>query len=425
MCFFPFENYLDTLIQKSGDGYIPRILTPSLPEWCRTSGGHEIEPNDQPTTSGSNKRDISYVAVGQSAKRPCEASETTSTPQFFVRLPEVMPVLDKSSLDKIRQKYRQLCGWTRRGFPGRHPVCMNRGNYEMISQSPYMVTWKPVGKRYMMLIEQQNKVYMLDNGDNLFTVDHIQFPCDVKCTSHLKDTLVDGEFVIDKVEGSYKLSFLINDIITYNSENVSKKQFSERLRLISQSIVKIRNSAITKGHIKKATQPFSIRTKYFFDLSEVNKLVSPEYIATVPYEVEGFIFLPKQDPYTPGECRRVLKWKETETVEFRLKISDTRLGKEAHLFLNHMDRSFATMPYLPTLQEYDNKIISCSYENGQWHFYRLRDDRPCPNSKQSAKGVIDAIQKQVTKEALCDLIKKSIEDHVHSDHSSSTTKKIS
>jgi hypothetical protein len=83
------------------------------------------------------------------------------------------------------------------------------------------------------------------------------------------------------------------------------------------------------------------------------------------------------------------------------------------------------MPYLPTLQEYDNKIISCSYENGQWHFYRLRDDRPCPNSKQSAKGVIDAIQRQVTKEALCDLIKKSIEDHVHNDHSSSTTKKIS
>jgi hypothetical protein len=46
------------------------------------------------------------------------------------------------------------------------------------------------------------------------------------------------------------------------------------------------------------------------------------YLATVPYEIEGFIFLPEQDPYTPGEYPRVLKWKENDTIEFRLKISD-------------------------------------------------------------------------------------------------------
>jgi mRNA-capping enzyme len=416
------------LIQKSGDAYIPRILPSALPERCLTSAGHEVEPNDEPNTSGSNKRICSYVASDQSAKRACEASKTTTTPQFFVPLPEVMPVVDKSSLDNIRQKYRQLCGWHRRGFPGRHAVYMNRGNYRMISQLPYKVTWKPVGKRYMMLIEQQNKVYMLDQGEYLFTVDDIQFPYDVECTSHLKSTLVDGEFVIDKVDGSYKLSFLINDIITYNNRSVRTEPFSDRLKFISQSIVNIRNSAIKKGHIKKTTQPFSIRTKDFFDLSEVNKLISPTYLATVPYEVEGFFFLPEQDPYTPGECQRFLKWKENETIEFRLKISNkssrtsTLLEKEAHLFLNHMDRPFATMPYSPTLQQYDNKIISCSYENDQWHFYRLRDDRPFPNSEKSARNAMDAIKRPVTKEALCDLIKKSIKDHVHSDHSSSTTK---
>jgi mRNA-capping enzyme len=322
-----------------------------------------------------------------------------------------MPVYDKSLLNDIQQKYRRLCGWTRRGFPGFHPVHMHRGNYQMILRTPYMVTWKPVGKRYMMLIEEEDKVYMLDQGDHVFTVDHIQFPCDVECTSHLKNTLIDGEFVIDKVDGLNKPRFLINDIIMYNDKNVSKKPFPDRLELISQLIVNIRNKAITKGYIKKATQPFSIVEKPFFDSLQVPKLLSSKFLATIPHEVEGFIFLPKYNSYSPGECPWVLKWKENETIDFLLRISvnSSKIGalpeKKAYLFLNRMDTPFATIPYFPNLQEYDNKIISCSYKDSQWHVYRLRDDRLCPNSEKTAENIMDAVKRPVTREALCDLIR--------------------
>ena len=267
-------------------------------------------------------------------------------------------------------------------------------------------------KRYLMLIDKENKIYMLDNGDNLFTIGHIQFPYDVMCTSHLKDTLVDGELVIDNVDGSAKPQFLINDIITYNGENVSNKPFPDRLLFISQSIVDIRNEAIRKDRLKNTMEPFSVRSKPFFGLSAVNRLLSPEFLASVPHEVDGLIFVPEKDPYKSGECPCLLKWKENETVEFRLKIivnsskKDAVPEKTAQLFLNKMTTPYATMPYLPNLQEYDNKIISCSYKDKQWHFQRSRDDRPFPNSEKSAMETIDALKRSVTREALCELIKK-------------------
>ncbi|CAF1615293.1 unnamed protein product [Rotaria magnacalcarata] len=383
----------------------------AIPKFCLTSSDQKVESNDQPTTSGGNKRSNSNYASDQSAKRCRAASPKSSTPQFFVPLRDVVPVCVNPLMDNIRNKYRRLCGWTRRGFPGTHPVCMHRGNYDMILQSSYLISWKSVGKRYMMLIEDKDKVYMLDQGDNLFSVDHIQFPCDAEYTSHLKDTLVDGEFIIDNADGSNEPSFWINDIITYNGQNVSKKTFPQRLTLIFQSIVNIRNKAIGNGHIKKATQPFSIRNKYFFGLSEVNNLLSRNFIETIPHEIDGLLFLPEKDAYKSGECLRVLKWKENETIEFRLKITvnSSKISglpeKNADLFLNHENDPYATMRYLPNLEQYDNKIISCSYKDSQWHFHRLRDDRPCPNSKQTAKSVIDAVKRPVTRETLCGLRK--------------------
>ncbi|CAF1080090.1 unnamed protein product [Didymodactylos carnosus] len=186
------------------------------------SSGYKVESNDQCTTRGYNKRSYSNDASDQSAKRFCEALQSASAPQFFVRLREVRTVYEPPLL-AIQQKYRRLCGWHRRGFPGSHPVCMHRENYEMILQSSYMVTWKSVGKRYMMLIEEKDKVYMLDQGDNVFAIDHIQFPCNAEYTSHLKDTLVDGELVIDNVDGSDKLRCNRNPI------KVSLPKFYENL----------------------------------------------------------------------------------------------------------------------------------------------------------------------------------------------------
>ncbi|CAF4242247.1 unnamed protein product, partial [Rotaria magnacalcarata] len=52
----------------------------AIPKFCLTSSDQKVESNDQPTTSGGNKRSNSNYASDQSAKRCRAASPKSSTP---------------------------------------------------------------------------------------------------------------------------------------------------------------------------------------------------------------------------------------------------------------------------------------------------------------------------------------------------------
>ena len=275
-------------------------MKPTFLERSLTNTDYEVESNDHFTPGGGNKRFWPTGASYQPTKRYRTESGRKVPRKFFAPLLEVNLVRWRELREKVQQKYQRLCKWTHYSFPGPYPVWMHLGNYEKILESPYVVTWKSVGKRYMMLIEEVGKVYMFDEGNGLFSVDHIQFPFDAKYSSHLKDTLVVGEFVFDNVDGLFKPSFWVNDIIYYNGRDVSDKPFKDRLKLISESIVRIRDSAIEKGHIKKAMQPFMIKNKEFFRLSAVPKLLSPGFLATIPHKIDGLFF--------PARKRSIHAW---------------------------------------------------------------------------------------------------------------------
>ena len=68
----------------------------------------------------------------------------------------------------------------------------------------------------MMLIDEENKIYMFDRDNNVFEISQLRFPKDVECTSHLSNTLVDGELVIDIVNGAKLPRYLIYDIVYYD-----------------------------------------------------------------------------------------------------------------------------------------------------------------------------------------------------------------
>jgi hypothetical protein len=56
----------------------------------------------------------------------------------------------------------------------------------------FIIYHKYFNYRYMMLIEDENQMYMLDRNNNVFQIDHLRFPKDSDCTRHLINTLVDG-----------------------------------------------------------------------------------------------------------------------------------------------------------------------------------------------------------------------------------------
>ena len=47
---------------------------------------------------------------------------------------------------------------------------MTKENLELLSQKPYMVSWKADGTRFLMLIQEKDKVYMLDRDNAVFKV---------------------------------------------------------------------------------------------------------------------------------------------------------------------------------------------------------------------------------------------------------------
>ncbi|CAF2356122.1 unnamed protein product [Rotaria sp. Silwood2] len=385
------QDYLDKLIEKFSTKNFISILAPLRPVWCLEN---KIVTLNEKKRKYNDKDDQKPNKVFH---------QQNSNPVFAVDLIDVKPICFQSIIDNIRLKCQQMCGWNRSTFPGSQPVSMDYTNYQTIFLSPYMVSWKADGTRYMMLIESENKIYMLDRNNDVFQINHLYFPKDSDCTRHLTNTLIDGEFVIDNDHGIKIYRYLVYDIVIYENENVGQRSFTERLDIIRHSIVNIRNEAIAKGHINKSLEPFSIRNKEFWDLSTTSKLLSPAFQSKISHGCDGL-------PYHSGRSTHVFKWKENNTIDFRLQIRQTRGSQEknALLYVHGMSKPFASMRYSPELDQYKNQIIECYYHSGEWYLYRHRPDKLYPNALTTADGVTTAIKRPITKDILCSLIEENI-----------------
>lgn len=175
----------------------------------------------------------------------------------------------------------------------------------------------------MMLIDGENENYFFDRDHNAFHIAGVRFPHRKDFNRHLTNTLIDGEMVIDKVNGVDIPRFLIYDIIKFEGQDVGQMPFHPvRLNCILNEIIQPRNVAITEGRLNKALEPFSIRRKEFWDVTQACSLLGEKFGKMLSHEPDGLIFQPSKEPYTAGRCDEVLKWKplELNSVDFRLKI---------------------------------------------------------------------------------------------------------
>lgn len=78
-----------------------------------------------------------------------------------------------------------------------------------------------------------------------------------------------------------------------------------------------------QGIIDQARQPFSIRHKGFWDITQARALLGPKFAKTLSHDPDGLIFQPAKESYVAGACPEVLKWKPStlNSVDFRLKIA--------------------------------------------------------------------------------------------------------
>lgn len=154
----------------------------------------------------------------------------------------VQLVTDQPRLGKLQAMVQKMCKFDGSGFPGSQPVSMDMKNIQLLAEKPYRVSWKADGTRYMMLIHKENEVYFFDRDNACFQVTGMRFPCHEDLNTHICDTLIDGEMVIDKVNGLSYPRYLVYDVICYNGIDYMDYNFYSdtlfcRLKCIREYIV--------------------------------------------------------------------------------------------------------------------------------------------------------------------------------------------
>uniref|UniRef100_UPI0037E8D94D mRNA-capping enzyme n=1 Tax=Semicossyphus pulcher TaxID=241346 RepID=UPI0037E8D94D len=399
-------DYLKELFRRYDDEeHAPPA--PALPEWCfDDEDGGEVDDDGNavgresgPSSSGSSH-----------GKRKKEKLKLGAVFLEGITVKGVTQVTTQPKLGDIQRKCQEMAEWEKSGFPGAQPVSMDRQNLRFLEKTPYKVSWKADGTRYMMLINGKNEVFMVDRDNSIFHLANLEFPFRKDPRIHLANTLLDGEMIIDKVNGHPVPRYLIYDIIKFNGQPVGQCDFNIRLLCIEKEIISPRMEKMKTGQIDKTKEPFSVRNKPFFDIHASRKLLEGSFTSQVSHEVDGLIFQPC-GRYKAGRCDDILKWKppNLNSVDFRLKI--TKVGGEGLLpqtvgllYVGNYDRPFANMKATKELKQYDSKIIECTFANNTWVFMRQRVDKSFPNSYDTAMAVCKSIQEPVTKEILLEYV---------------------
>ncbi|XP_055628803.1 mRNA-capping enzyme [Toxorhynchites rutilus septentrionalis] len=427
------QDYLLELFRRYGDEE-DTPPAPPLPDWCHddTPGNGNASTADDPSNrcnlnDDEDNEDYNHPSgVKRELEGECSNSDRPSkrkksrrefvkkNAKFMDGVPGVTVVSDLSRLGQLQQLAQDMCGWESAGFPGSQPVSMDNTNLSLLQEKPYRVSWKADGTRYMMLIVKKDEVYFLDRDNSCFAVSGISFPHYTNLHNHITNTLLDGEMVIDKVGGVNRPRYLAYDIIRYDNQDVSQKPFyPNRLTYIEQRIIAPRTEAMKRGLIDQSRQPFSIRNKEFWDITQAKALLGPKFAKALSHDPDGLIFQPAKEPYVAGACPAVLKWKppSLNSVDFKLRIVvETGEGvlpkKIGCLYVGGFERPFSNIKLNKELRELDNKIIECKFENNAWVFMRERTDKSFPNSYNTARSVCQSIQYPVTTDILLNYIER-------------------
>lgn len=395
-------DYLRELFRRYGDE-ADCVSPPELPDWCFDESPAEEDSGNHHSQGDSLK---SGRQKGGGKKK---------TGQFMEGVPGVTNIACQPRLGQLQRRFQQLCDWQSNGFPGCQPVSMSQENLGFLQDVRYKVSWKADGTRYMMLIDGEDQIYFADRDNAVYRVQNLSFPYRKNLNEHLADTLLDGEMVIDKINGKSYPRFLVYDIVRFRNMEVGKTNLETRLMCIRKEIIETRKHAMESGRILREKEPFSVRAKEFWDLNQASSLLSEKFKRSLAHEPDGLIFQPFDDGYVCGRCDIVLKWKPPShnSVDFRLKVTcESGEGlvpkKIGLLYVGSLTTPFAQIKITKELKKYDGKIIECRWDGCRWVFMRERTDKSFPNALSTAEAVCSTIRNPVTEEILLDFIQHKV-----------------
>ena len=317
---------------------------------------------------------------------------------------QAFKITTQSLKDKVMKECDVLFGFTlkRDYFPGPQPVTVEKKDFGMLKKNNYVVCEKSDGERGIMLlinIDKKPMCFMINRNNDLLFLS-LSFKKEV-----FEGSIFDGELIKTK-EGSW--NYLIHDCMVYNGTKYIEISHDLRYAAVIDFI--------TKRYVNKQVDCFNIKTKLFYNYTELLDKTWEHIQKTTENEIDGLIFTPINEPIKLGRQYSLLKWKEpgNHTIDFLVKKTTKNIVLYGYKKgENYLFKSFDTdnINYKNIL-DYSTEnnlnlkkgiIIEFKYssdnedeDDGVFTPYRIRADKDKPNGEitiiNTLKNIKEAIK---------------------------------
>ncbi|POW15025.1 hypothetical protein PSTT_02469 [Puccinia striiformis] len=314
----------------------------------------------------------------------------------------------------LKQHLANLCGL--RGsqkFPGSQPVTFSHKSLELLETEDYWVCEKSDGVRVMVLIVVKGgpqgpvqEVYFIDRKDEFFLIDNITFPHYDNPNRLLKDTILDGELVIDvdPKTGHQQLRFLAFDCIVWEAMNLMMRPLMNRYgRLKDWVISPLKRLLVAQPQLRER-MPFDVQLKSMELAYGIDKVLNHD---TQTYPRKRWLDFHQCHSAISNRHRsqdvHLMKWKppSENSIDFRLELRFPPLSDDP------TEADFYAKPLRKEKREQlDNRVVEVVWDapRNTWKILRFRDDKRNGNYRTVVFAIMDSIRDGV--EAL-DLSKRS------------------
>ena len=274
-----------------------------------------------------------------------------------------------------------------RDFVGPSSISLELTNISPINEDsiipnirmPYTVTDKADGKRKLMFINNNGKIYLIDINMS------IQFTGVLCGNSNLFNTIIDGEHVIHSKIGKYINKYLAFDIYYINGQDVRSYPFISIEGIDFPSHTEFR--LIELNRIMKNIEPkavvgnslpmyFHTKTFYTSNGTEIfkncNTILTREDEGLFEYEIDGLILTPADKGIGSDTIQEILdpvkttwnrsfKWKPSQfnTIDFLVTTKKNTTGQDfiGNIFQDGQDMNMGTQ-----LTQYKTLILRVGFD---------------------------------------------------------------
>lgn len=242
-------------------------------------------------------------------------------------------------------------------FPGPQPVSIERRHFVEFKKRDYVVCEKTDGVRHMLCsleCEGRRLTCLVDRAFHMTPVS----------TMIPRGTILDGELV--QLKAGPKPVFLVYDAVVIKGVDVRREPLDRRLEMAR---------ALLKSVVRSIKDPFDIKIKTMLPMSEFGSLPA---LDSFPWETDGLVFTPVQEPVRMGTHETLFKWKPRNRITIDFSV---RNGSE--LCVQDRGTEYKEAE-LHRQQKYpDGTILECGYGHLGWFVEKIRTDKTYANNRRT------------------------------------------